>query len=157
MKLTYLLTYFHANMELLNKIREFTLEHNASIQLISKKQVNKSNKYIKNLVYGKLILITLEGNLESQINFTNKLNEFVKSLNIYINNVIIDNTYYTITNLNKLYEQYKINKANIINYYSIIYIFNTLKQVQNQHYLSLINYFNLKQHLITSQIIKNII
>lgn len=144
----YILTYFHANMEKLNTLRDFTISNNSSINLIGQKKINEYKKTNKNLynklkylIYGKCIIITTNKKIQEQIIFFNNLKQTINDLNIYINCVLINNIYYTIPNITYLYNLIsKLNYNNLLFPYSFIYFLQVLttksKQLNEKVYLT---------------------
>ena len=147
-------------MEKLNSIREFSNINSAEIKLISKKQLKKNKNAklgIDNLIYGKLITISLTAALEKQITFFEELITFTKTINIYLNSILIDNVYYTITNLKKLFKLHTYKNNNSFNLYNIIYFFQILKYRQFLNINKTHIHGDLQNTILNTHLIKKII
>lgn len=159
MKFTYVLTYFHANMEKLNAIREFSNSKNANLRLISKKQLKGKitpTTEIDQLIYGKLITISINEKFDNQIQFLNELINFAKELNVHIHSILVEGTYYTINNIKKIHTLIKHTNNVFFNLYSIVYLIKILKLSQVHNYIKINHAAYLQNNIITAPLLKKI-
>lgn len=146
----YILNYFQADMSTLNKLRNLVNKNKAKMNLVGNHTLNKNQYYkkLKPFIYGKCIIVTLKTDLEKQKYFFKILESELLNLNIYINGILIHDIYYTISNLNYLFN--KLQPIRIIPY-SIIYFYQILKTKQIQ---SVINSYNLLRTDITTKLLQ---
>lgn len=146
-------------METLTKIREVSSNYEAKIQLLSKKQIKKQknvNTELSSLVNGKIIVITLINTFEKQMYFLEQLNILIKPINMYINTILVNNIYITLSNIQSLYVLHK-NKIipQLINY-NIIYFYQILKYNQIIISKKIQNLYAVSSNKIIGSIVKHI-
>jgi enoyl-[acyl-carrier-protein] reductase (NADH) len=138
--LKYVISYFQANIEKLNLLRNFIHEKKGNISLFTKKNkkiISKNEKVKKynDLIYGKSIIMTICFKTTQEIKeFHSLLSEICIKLQFFIHSIVInENVFLNSNHLNLLLNVCK-NEKNIIHPYSFVYFLNILKLKQ-------INYF----------------